>query len=753
MPLRINPVTCKLDLVMDPGGGTSIISVEVDSNTAPGTDPVLGTAGGQITIGGAAVAAHSVPIETHSRAANEFNIEVQVGAAVTGAPGTTASVGMAQFDDTSFSVDSDGYVTLVGGGPVIDTLTGDDLVPVSPDGSGNINIFTSAGLATTGVGSTLTVSPDDDLLALENLASTGLAARTGANTWAQRTITGTTDFIAVTNGDGVAGNPTIDVDTPFETTGMHGWNGSILETTDVNVTSDGATITLDVAKAGGGNLTVVFSDGYDDWVTAPDTVTLTAGTDTSPQINYIYFLQSTKTLTNNTSDFPTAEHAPIATVICQSAASLVTQEAYKVHVWTDHLVATTEQGHVTDINHWIRHQNATWNNGVLQTYTITVNGGSADNVILTTASGSVLQLHDHVFPAFSGTPDIYVINDNATPYNIVTDLNALLTDSTGASMSGKFFSLIIWGVVSEDESACKLFCNLPGGSYNNATSLSNDPDRFANFSIPSDFKGTGFLISQWNLRHQVANSGTWTSIEEIDLRPFVPFSAVGGTNPFPSEFIDNVFRILDDGDNTKEIAFQASGITTATTRTMTVPDADGTIAYASGLAANGFAYALDGNTLDSTAAATNGQLLIGSTGLVPVAATLNPGVGVSITNGAGSITISSSGGGFTWNDVAGTSDTFVASNGYITNNAGLVTITLPATCAVGDSFRIGGLGAGGWKIAQNASQLIHIGNMDTTTGAGGSLASTDRYDTLELLCVVTNNEYLVLSQMGNITVV
>jgi hypothetical protein len=41
--------------------------------------------------------------------------------------------------------------------------------------------------------------------------------------------------------------------------------------------------------------------------------------------------------------------------------------------------------------------------------------------------------------------------------------------------------------------------------------------------------------------------------------------------------LDTVFRILDDGDTTKQVAFQASGITTATTRTLTVPDHDLTI--------------------------------------------------------------------------------------------------------------------------------------------------------------------------------
>ena len=44
-----------------------------------------------------------------------------------------------------------------------------------------------------------------------------------------------------------------------------------------------------------------------------------------------------------------------------------------------------------------------------------------------------------------------------------------------------------------------------------------------------------------------------------------------------SDVTDNVFRIQDNTDTTKKIAFEASGITTATTRTLTAPDADLTI--------------------------------------------------------------------------------------------------------------------------------------------------------------------------------
>lgn len=397
------------------------------------------------------------------------------------------------------------------------------------------------------------------------IGSTGVAP-------AAATLASADASIAITNGAG-----TIDLALNSDIEAInHGWNGSILETAAVTVTSDGATVTLSVEQNGGGDLTVVFSDGFFDWdTTPPDTITLTAGSDTSPTENYVYFLQSTKALTVSTSAFPSAEHAPLATVVCQSAASLQTDGAYKVHAWTDHVTASTDQGHIADINSWIRNQNATWLTGVVQTYTITTNGGSADNVILTTASGTVLQLHSHAFPAFSGTPDVYVVNDSVTPYNKVTDLNALLTDSTGASMSGRYFSLVIWGVVSESAADCKLYCNLPGGSYNNAAGVEEDLDGFSNFTIPPEFKGTGFLISEWKLRHQAASGGTWTSISELDLRGLLPaVTAGGGGGATGSEFIDNAFRILDDGDNTKEIAFQADQITTATTRTITMVDAD-----------------------------------------------------------------------------------------------------------------------------------------------------------------------------------
>lgn len=111
------------------------------------------------------------------------------------------------------------------------------------------------------------------------------------------------------------------------------------------------------------------------------------------------------------------------------------------------------------------------------------------------------------------------------------------------------------------------------------------------------------------------------------------------------------------------------------------------------------------------------------------------------------------GGVISWVDVTGTSQTMAINTGYIADNAGLVTLTLPTTAAQGTVLRVAGNGAGGWLIAQGSGQSIKIGNQTTSTGAGGSLASTNRYDQLELLCVVANTTWVTMAGWGNITVV
>jgi hypothetical protein len=64
------------------------------------------------------------------------------------------------------------------------------------------------------------------------------------------------------------------------------------------------------------------------------------------------------------------------------------------------------------------------------------------------------------------------------------------------------------------------------------------------------------------------------------------------------------------------------------------------------------------------------------------------------------------GAGITWVDVTTTSVQAQSNIGYLADNAAQVVITLPAAPSLGDLVQITGVGAGGWKIAQNAGQSI-----------------------------------------------
>ncbi len=158
-------------------------------------------------------------------------------------------------------------------------------------------------------------------------------------------------------------------------------------------------------------------------------------------------------------------------------------------------------------------------------------------------------------------------------------------------------------------------------------------------------------------------------------------------------------------------------------------------------------YSAKGVILVGTGAGTFNALSVGADGTVLTAAS-GQATGTQWAAPAGG-----GGGVASWVDVSGTSQAMAVNIGYMANNGSLVTMTLPSTAAQFSVLRVAGKGAGGWKIAQNASQLINIGNQVTTTGTGGSLASTNQYDALELLCITANTTWVALSGWGNITVV
>ena len=136
--------------------------------------------------------------------------------------------------------------------------------------------------------------------------------------------------------------------------------------------------------------------------------------------------------------------------------------------------------------------------------------------------------------------------------------------------------------------------------------------------------------------------------------------------------------------------------------------------------------------------------------------TFNVGAGLSITNAdgiAGNPTLANTS-AVTWTDVTGTTQTMSVANGYVADNASLVTFTLPSTANIGDMIQVLGKGVGGWKISQNALQQINVGKVPSTVGTLGSVSSTNQFDIVELRCITSGTSTVWTAKVnGNVTVV
>jgi hypothetical protein len=105
-----------------------------------------------------------------------------------------------------------------------------------------------------------------------------------------------------------------------------------------------------------------------------------------------------------------------------------------------------------------------------------------------------------------------------------------------------------------------------------------------NFSALPETLGTPAVDSAFLVREP---EGTWL----LNRKPAGIYIRTANTGAraddwtyagvFPDVFNDANFLLYDNGDSTKNLQFQLSGITTGTTRTLTAPDASGTIALTS----------------------------------------------------------------------------------------------------------------------------------------------------------------------------
>jgi hypothetical protein len=110
-------------------------------------------------------------------------------------------------------------------------------------------------------------------------------------------------------------------------------------------------------------------------------------------------------------------------------------------------------------------------------------------------------------------------------------------------------------------------------------------------------------------------------------------------------------------------------------------------------------------------AVTSTKIAAGAVGSAQLSSNITISGTVTATNFTGSFSGNAAGltnipGQFRWTVVSGTNQQAQVNSGYLVTNAAQTRVTLPASPSIGDTVRISGAGAGGWKVVQNNGQAI-----------------------------------------------
>ncbi len=314
--------------------------------------------------------------------------------------------------------------------------------------------------------------------------------------------------------------------------------GTFIESFDALVTSDGATITMTIEHSGGGDLTMVFSDGHTILDCTPaDTIPLTPGDDDDPILNCVFITKTAKILEVG-DEWPDAEHIKVGKFVTPSASLVNTGAAgnnflYGTQNINDHASSTdgddVGQGHLAHTAEKLRHLGATWHSGCEGVAT-----QDGDDLWVSIASGSVSQLHHHTFAALdsdtvgAGDP-ILVVNDPDAAYTIVNSLNEITKHSDGSNIGiNKYVKFVLTAIISKTGEVSPMLLSLPSDEYNSVEGAERDVNGFADFTVPNLFNlqtTMSFLIAAFVCKH--TSSGMILQ-STIDQRGKTPATAVGG---------------------------------------------------------------------------------------------------------------------------------------------------------------------------------------------------------------------------------
>ena len=447
----------------------------------------------------------------------------------------------------------------------------------------------SSGLSITGSpitsAGTFVFTLDAGLQALSVKTSTGIMVQTGSDTYTSVSIDGTAGNISVTNGDGTAGNPTINL--------------------------------ASVSQANTGNFVKVTLDGFgrvtgNTAVTTGDITTLVDGT---------YVNVAGDTMTGNLS----------------MGGNSITNLATPVNGGD-----ATNKDYVDALANGLSWKQAvvaaTTGPGTLATSF--ENGDTIDGVTLTT--GMRILIKDQTAQDENG---IYVVQATGAPVRS-TDMDATtpINEINGAAV------FVEQGTTNADTAWVQIA---------DVVTLGTDPIVWAQFAGAGAYtagNGLQLIGNQFSLISPVtvANGGTGLSSTPSNGQVLIG----NGSGYTLSTLTDGTGINITEGVGTITISNTGVLSVTGTTNEITATPTTGNVVLSlpstlivpgslevtttfqvDTFTPNSMLYVTTGGQVVSTAALTDGQILIGDTGSVPVAGTITGGTGITVTNGAGTITI------------------------------------------------------------------------------------------------------------------